>query len=321
MAKKKKTLEAPEEKPSEETPVIKRRFKIGNAIRTSLSFFNFAVFVFIIGSAAYFYTKPQRLSEQFNTLFSKYVPTSQLKTEERLTNAIKQVETKVARVAEQNAYFLNIKADSSVILSMGERIDKLEKKTDRFALVSNDGALILSAAMMIKEVVSKGNSFGYEAEVLRFLSEGRSEIAPEVNYLYNNSSRQFPSDASIVENFNKAYLGVIEKSKPAPETDWKKRLISKFHEYVTISKESAVEPVAGYDKLKALKTIRELVNNYDFAAATNELSREENTPLMEDKEISDWYNLVKHKLKTYQSISKIASYSLALMKTEGLKNN
>ena len=52
------------------------------------------------------------------------------------------------------------------------RLDKAEENLDKLAKVTDQGALVLSATMLIKEAADNGQRFEYETEILQLLAKG-----------------------------------------------------------------------------------------------------------------------------------------------------
>ena len=238
---------------------------------------------------------------------------------EAVTNALNNLNEKVTVLGAQTEQFINIKADSSVVLSMVERMNMLEKKADSLAKISGNGALILSGAMLVRDAAERGNSFTYEAEVLKTLSGSMPEIEPEIDYIYNNSTRRFASEQSLINQYNQIYNDYITP-KESENTDWKNRIINKAKQYVNISEPKSEEP-AVYNPKLTMGKVQMLVNNGNLALALNLLEEPENRELLEENPaLNEWYQTAQNKQNFYQNLNKIAAFALALMKAENLQN-
>ena len=156
---------------------------------------------------------------------------------ESVTNAINGLHDKVGKMETLTAQYMNIKADSSAVISLGERLDELEKRTRRLSRISNDGALVLTAALMIRENAAAGQPVRFEAEMLKQLAAGRPEIETAVDYVYNNSSRQYPSNKNLTESFNRISGRIVYDLRH--QGSWKDRLLRKINEYIHISSPAA----------------------------------------------------------------------------------
>lgn len=235
---------------------------------------------------------------------------------ESVTNAINGLHDKVGKMETLTAQYMNIKADSSAVISLGERLDELEKRTRRLSRISNDGALVLTAALMIRENAAAGQPVRFEAEMLKQLAAGRPEIETAVDYVYNNSSRQYPSNKNLTESFNRISGRIVYDLRH--QGSWKDRLLRKINEYIHISSPAADSRENA--EITALEEIKGYVDEGQFAIAVELLSRPENETLLADEALNKWFAITYSKLKFNRALSEISAYSLALMKTEGLKN-
>lgn len=235
---------------------------------------------------------------------------------ESVTNAINGLHDKVGKMETLTAQYMNIKADSSAVISLGERLDELEKRTRRLSRISNDGALVLTAALMIRENAAAGQPVRFEAEMLKQLAVGRPEIETAVDYVYNNSSRQYPSNKNLTESFNRISGRIVYDLRH--QGSWKDRLLRKINEYIHISSPAADSRENA--EITALEEIKGYVDEGQFAIAVELLSRPENETLLADEALNKWFAITDSKLKFNRALSEISAYSLALMKTEGLKN-
>lgn len=235
---------------------------------------------------------------------------------ESVTNAINGLHDKVGKMETLTAQYMNIKADSSAVISLSERLDELEKRTRRLSRISNDGALVLTAALMIRENAAAGQPVRFEAEMLKQLAAGRPEIETAVDYVYNNSSRQYPSNKNLTESFNRISGRIVYDLRH--QGSWKDRLLRKINEYIHISSPAADSRENA--EITALEEIKGYVDEGQFAIAVELLSRPENETLLADEALNKWFAITDSKLKFNRALSEISAYSLALMKTEGLKN-
>ena len=201
---------------------------------------------------------------------------------ESVTNAINGLHDKVGKMETLTAQYMNIKADSSAVISLGERLDELEKRTRRLSRISNDGALVLTAALMIRENAAAGQPVRFEAEMLKQLAAGRPEIETAVDYVYNNSSRQYPSNKNLTESFNRISGRIVYDLRH--QGSWKDRLLRKINEYIHISSPAADSRENA--EITALEEIKGYVDEGQFAIAVELLSRPENETLLADEALN-----------------------------------
>lgn len=342
MVKEKSDATDKKETPINENKENKTEDKKSSAFETAIAkFLGFIFTLIIIGSAfaaALVYYRDVILPAQMNAAASQpivstpqpaaeptpsTVPTPPEKiTEikyvipESVSNAINELRDKVGKIENLTNQYMNIKADSSALISLGERVDTIDKRTQRLNQLSNDGALILTAALMIKENAAAGLPVRFEAEILRQLAASQPDIATSIEYIYNNSARQYPSDKNLVKKFNQITQTAIYNAKH--QGTWKDRLLRKINEYVQISGPDINNPVNR--EILTLTKIQGYVDDNQSALAVEMLSKPENSYLLNNKELEDWYAITDSKLKFNRALSEICAYSLALMKTESLQN-
>ena len=236
---------------------------------------------------------------------------------ESISNSINELHDKVGKIETLTNQYMNIKADSSAVISLSERVDTIDKRTQRLNMLTNDGALILTAALMVKENAATGLPVRFEAEILKQLSASQPDISTSVEFVLNNSEKQYPSDKNLIKKFNTIRQQIADKAKH--QGTWKDRLLRKINEYIQIS-----GPNFNQEENK-MNTVLDEVGGYvddnQFAIAVEILSKPENSSLLADNpDIENWFGITDSKLKFNRALNEICSYSLALMKTEGLKN-
>ncbi len=234
---------------------------------------------------------------------------------ESISNAINKLADQVARTETLSEQYINIKADSSAVISLGERVDRLEKTLRRLSQLSNDGALILTAAQMIKQNAAAGQSVTMEAEILKQLAAGQPDIESDINYIYNNSSRHYPSDKNLIAEFDRISRHLTAELKN--EGTWKERLLRKINEYIHISGPDSRQVRT---ETEVLQQVKNHVDEDQFEIALEILAKPENEKLKNNPALLQWYNLTDSKLKFSKALSHISVYALALMKTESLRH-
>lgn len=234
---------------------------------------------------------------------------------ESVSNAINKLADKVARTETLSEQYMNIKADSSAVISLGERVDRVEKTLRRLSLLSNDSALILTAAQMIKQNAAVGQSVTMEAEILKQLAAGQPDIENDINYIYNNSSRHYPSDKNLMAEFDRISRNLTTELKN--QGTWKERLLRKINEYIHISGPDAQQV---RNETEVLQQVKNHVDEDQFEIALEILAKPENEKLKDNPALLQWYNLTDSKLKFSKALSHISAYALALMKKENIRN-
>lgn len=101
----------------------------------------------------------QNLQYQFNELANRQ--------DQGIPTEFQQLSERMDAVEKTNLNVIDSKADVATVLGLLTRVDKLEDKLDKMAKVTDEGALILTAVMLVKDGAERGGSFEYEIEVLQ----------------------------------------------------------------------------------------------------------------------------------------------------------
>lgn len=223
---------------------------------------------------------------------------------------------KVASLEKQNLNVIDSKADAAIVLGMLTRVDKLESRVDRLAKISDDGALILSAAMLVKQAAAEGSDFIYEAEILNQLTNDAAPIKKDVSVIGEYSRNGVVSEHELIRSFNDIYAS-SEEEKVEPQ-GWKERLNSKLNEYIKINK--AGETAPKLEGRKKLDEIAALVNDGKIAKAVKLTESSDSRDIKQNQKLQEWLADAKNTVTFYQAIRNIAAYSLAEMKVNNLRN-
>lgn len=225
-------------------------------------------------------------------------------------------EEKVASLEKQSLNVIDSKADASIVLGMLTRVDKLESRLDKLSKISDDGALILSAAMLVKQSAEEGGSFVYEAEILNQLVSPTASIKKDVSLISEFAANGVISKDELIHKFKKLYD--VYNQPEDDGKDWKERLNNKINEYIKISKkgDSVIEDVADDDFEKVSK----LVFAGEIKKAVILIESSEADDIKHNEQLQAWLVDAKNMISFNQAIRNIAAYSLAEMKVNNLKN-
>lgn len=226
-------------------------------------------------------------------------------------------EDKVASLEKQSLNVIDSKADVAVVLGMLTRVDKLENRLDKLAKISDDGALILSATMLVKQAAEEGNNFVYEAEILNQLSEKDSQIRKDVSVIAEYARNGIVSKQELIRKFNDIYAKAQSEDKLEAK-DWKERLNYKINEYIKINKigENAPKLVA----MQKMEEIMNLVNEGKIAKAIKLIESSDSGVISQNQLLQEWLVDAKNMISFNSAIRNIAAYCLAEMKVHNLKN-
>lgn len=263
----------------------------------------------------------QNLQSQINELNLKVQNLEKTANEQVNVNDLAMLNDKVNTSLKFNEQILNAKADTSSVLGLMNRVDSLETSVKNLGQVSSQGALVLTAAMLVKDSAYKG-AFVYEAEVLRALAYGTAMQAP-AEEIYQLSSSKILCKRKLTEEFNYLYENmeknniqadtkeVEDKEEPA---NWKDKITSKLNELVVIEKhEEKNNPQE--ENLKK-DDIYRLVNGGYFALAIDKMAQNE---AYNNEAFEAWEEKVFKREIFEQALKQIEALTLAFMKAESLQ--
>ncbi len=234
------------------------------------------------------------------------------------TRKLDELYDKFDAIEKTNMNIIDSKADASAVLGMMSRLDTLERKVGYISKTTDESALILTAAMLVKDAAGKGGNFVYEAAVLQQLAQGNPQLGTALSVIEKSAQRGIVTNARLINEFEDIYFAVVKKQKDAAAQTWKDRILSKLGDFVKVRKVNEAEKEE-IKILQNLKDIRNLVQEENFARAAEELALPENAALTEDEGMQKWLRQVSSKIEFDQAVSKIATYSLAVMKVNIIK--
>lgn len=287
-----------------------------------------AVLLSVIGGALYLRYNPQTVSSWLGITQKQQPKTDIALIVDNLNQKIEKLDLivqndreKTALIERQFGYFDKSKADASQIISLNNKFDKLQNQNEKLAKTSNSGALILTAAMLVRDNVSHGTTCQKEAEALKILASGIDSLNKDIVFIADHCNQHFLSAVSVAEEFNRIYAGIKAAAEPKVEQNWKQRLTSKIGEYIKVSTPDTKNAEKQYDAFAALGKVKKLVDNGDFAAAADELEKPENAVLLENYvDIKEWYDKTRSRLEFYKALSNVASNALLIMKVEDARH-
>lgn len=234
------------------------------------------------------------------------------------TQKLDELYNKFDTIEKTNMNIIDSKADASAVLGMMSRLDVLEKKVGLISKTTDESALILTAAMLVKDAAGRGGSFVYEAEVLRQLAQNNPQLEDSLSVIEKAAQDGVVTNARLINDFDDIYKTLLKKQKEAAAQTWKDRVLAKLSDFVKVRKVNEAEKEE-IKILQNLKNIRSFVQEENFSRAAEELSLPENAVLAEDAGLQKWLGLVSSKLDFERAVSKISTYSLAVMKVNAIK--
>ena len=229
---------------------------------------------------------------------------------------------KINKSLQINKEILDAKASNAAVLGLVTRVDGLETKVQTLGKVSSQGALILTAAMLVKDASASGKPFVYEAEVLRQLAAGTNmEKAAETIAL--SAANGVATPQMLIDEFNLLYeeqnakntnktSDSSEQQTNSETSSWKEKL-SKLIVVEHSNKENISKTVKESDADK----IYQLVNKGDFSQAVllMQTNVQYQTPAFKS-----WQEKYAKTVDFAQALNNIQALTLAFMKVENLKN-
>ena len=232
-------------------------------------------------------------------------------------NPVTQVEPAApAGIDEETKRIIDSKADANIILGVITRLDKIEERLEKVARISDKGALVLTATMLVRDRADRGDSFLYEAEVLGQLSDSELTIQEAVQTIYSLAPEGIATNGALAFEFLSIYNTSIKKQEQN-ELSWQDRIKNKFNELVHVKKTNSTNSVEEKEQ-KILDIAGNYVSRNEFTAAVREL-RKADRP-----EFEAWIIKAEKRIAFDQAISRISAHSLALMKINqigGLKSS
>ena len=234
-------------------------------------------------------------------------------------NTLAALNKKIENVANINNEIIDAKASNAAVLGVVSRLDSLEKKVNSFGRVSTRGALVLTAALLVKDSADSNRPFVYEAEVLRNLAQGTNMEAP-AEVISSLSTQGIFSKEALINEFNKLYIlsetkEVEEEIKKAPESeknqDWKAKINEKLSKLVMIEYHGDDKSI----KESSEDEVYRLVNEGELYKASVLM---EGNSKYQSPEFKKWQEDVKAQESFNSALRQIEALTLAVMKAESL---
>ncbi|MBQ8869959.1 MAG: hypothetical protein IJ019_01120 [Alphaproteobacteria bacterium] len=229
---------------------------------------------------------------------------------------------KIDMVSKFNEKILDAKADTSVVLGLVGRVDGLESVTKNLVKATSQGALILTAAMLVKDNAYKQN-FVYEAEVLKHLAFGTT-MQKASEDIYEVALNGVVCQKKLIAEFNKLYenmqKNVVSEENNEANTDkqpanWKEKITTKLNELVVIEKHQNKEKTL--QAALSVDDVYQLVNEGYITLAIEKMKQNES---YNTQDFKLWEQKVLTLQKLEQALDLIRVQTLAFMKAESLQN-
>ena len=235
------------------------------------------------------------------------------------------IDKRVDDIQQISVNTIKSKADVETVLGLIGRMDNAEGRINDLAKVTDDSALVLTAAMLVKDAGQRGGTFVYEAEVLSELAAGHHKIAKEVARLNEIAAFGVPTVEELQKEFATVYVTKYPEAsavEESPADNWKDRIYSQLHKVVQIKKpgdaSAAAEPKFSEED-RAWSVIRDFVLAGKIGKAVAIAKKPLNVSVLEDKQLADWLKHAEIYTDFNDSVSRISANALAVMKVKFLR--
>ncbi len=224
---------------------------------------------------------------------------------------------KIETMELNNGNIIKSKADVESVLGIVMRLDKLEKQVGQLAQVSDENAIVLTAAMLVKEAADRGGSFEYEAEIFKQIAADSPSISSEVDVVEKYAPKGIVAKSYLISSFDGVYSELLKEQREAFEKTWKDRINNKLSEYIKVKrvKETAPEFEANAE-LAEIKALVDTGNIKKAIFVTESLSNQE---LLNNFKLKEWIEQARAYVEFNDAMSKISLHYLAIMKVNFIK--
>lgn len=236
-----------------------------------------------------------------------------------------QMQKRIDDMEQISVNTIKSKADVDALLGLVVRMDNAEEKLRELSKVTDDGALILTSAMLVKEAGERGGEFVYEAEVLSEVTKGNVKIKDEVKRLEEIAALGVPSKEELQKDFIDAYVAKypqeIEEENVA--ANWKERIYNQLQKIIKIKKagENKEETKQEFsEEDRAWDIVRDFVLSGEIIRAVGIAEKPLNHELLENAGFKAWLHNAQIYRDFYENVSRITANGLAVMKVKFLKN-
>ena len=227
---------------------------------------------------------------------------------------------KVDQMYQMNVEALKSKVDANIVISLVERVDRMEGDVKDLSQTTSRGALILTAAALTENAAMTGHPFVYEASVLQRLSEG-TRFEKSADIIASYAIKGLMDKDELIKRFNVLYQEAfakpaqkIEPQKEVPQSDdWTDKVMEKLSTLIVIEKvEDAQKTTEEYMK----DDVYALVQKGDFEGAILKMNSE---PKYQTEAFEIWITQTRAKDNFIDQLNKIKAQTLALIKSSDLE--
>lgn len=230
--------------------------------------------------------------------------------EEKNDNSV--LEDRFDNLEKANGAILESKADVAAVLGLVTRMDKAEKHLEELSTVTDKGAVILTATMLVKDSAERGGSFAYEAEILQQLAGDNVKLKKQVELVVKYAENGIQNDAYLIKDFQKVYANVLKKQREEYEKTWKDRLNNKISEYIKVKRTKENAPA--FQANQEFVQIKKSVDAGNIKKALADLQNINNKELLNESSMKEWLAEAQAKVEFNEAVAQISAYYLAALK-------
>ena len=224
---------------------------------------------------------------------------------------------KIENMEINNSNIIKSKADVASVLGIVTRLDRLEAQINRLAQVSDENAVVLTAAMLVKDAADRGGSFEYEAEIFKQIAADVSDIAAEVATIEKYAVKGVPSKNYLLDSFDGVYAGLLKEQREVFEKTWKDRINNKLSEYIKVKRVDENAPA--FEANSELAQVKAVVDTGNIKKALFDIESLPNQELLNNFKLKEWVEQARAYVEFNDAVSKISLHYLAVMKVNFIK--
>lgn len=233
-----------------------------------------------------------------------------------------QLNKRIENMEQSNFNSMKSKADIETVLGLIMRMDKAESKISDLAKVTNDSALVLMSAMLVKDAAERGGEFLYEAEVLSEIVKGNTKVAKEVDFINKIAPNGITTKETLQNDFadiySERYAKVADEVEPK---DWKERVLYQINKIIKIRKTNEDKVKENFsEEDRAWSVVSDFVSKGEIKRAVAIAKKPLNDEMLKNEKLMIWLDNAEKYNDFYDAISRISANSLAVMKVEFLNN-
>lgn len=277
----------------------------------------FAMLMIICGGLAYnLYQMKTMLSIQSENIRKEYdgrisALQSRLNVIDREVATLRNIPTQVGLTDEDYSRILSsLHQQINVAVSSQKGENNEEQTISITPAVTSNEVMLASGSMIVKTLAEEGQSFSYEAEILKILAENNIEALSYISVLQKYATSGIEGKNMLINNFNKIYEHLSSSFQQANKTDAEDET---FKDLLT----RRVKELFIADKNEELKLSKEtddvhkLINQAKFAQALKILKTDIKYAELNYEPLNEWIKQAQDYVDFERAINGLIMNSLA----------